>query len=297
MSHARLSSLLFGLFLAACGGTVEIPSSSGGADDFRNLCGGTVDMPPGSDSTGSDSTGSGGTGSAGDTGDSGSSGGAGGSASSTSSGGTPLACGGRSGGICSAEEFCDFPDDSCGTFDTEGRCLPLPGGCPKDCPGVCGCDHQFYCNACAAQQAGVDVLEGTSCGKPEVGTYTATFWPGGLDHLTLYKGEPEADRCVILYADAPVEPGPGLEIVTRPESWNVSRIVMSKGAADCAPSTTRPAGESVLATGATGVLTMDLSSGTAVPCTVDVDITVTFPEEPATAQLRATGVVVDEGCR
>lgn len=287
MSHARLSSLLFGLFLSACSGTVEIPSSGGSADDFRNLCGGTVDMP----------SGSGGTGGTASTGDTASTGGAGGSASSTSSGGTPLACGGRSGGICGAEEFCDFPDDSCGTFDTIGRCLPLPGGCPEDCPGVCGCDQQFYCNACAAQQAGVDVSTSTSCSKAEVGSYTATFWPGGLDHLILYKAELEADRCVILWADAPVEPGPGLEIVTLPESWNVSRIVMSKGAAGCAPGDTMPSGEGVRATGAQGTLTMELSPGTSAPCTVDVDITVTFPEEPATVDLRASGVAVDKGCR
>ncbi|WP_437739158.1 hypothetical protein WMF39_25800 [Sorangium sp. So ce1504] len=287
MSHARLSSLLFGLFLAACSGTVEIPSSSG-SDDFRNLCGGTVDMP----------SGSGGSAGAGDTGDSGSTGGAGGSASSTSSGATPLACGGRSGGICGEEDFCDFPDDSCGTFDTLGRCSPRPGGCTKDCPGVCGCDGQFYCNACVAQQAGVDISDNASCVETEVGRYTATYWPGGYDHLTIYKARPEADLCVMLYAEAPSRQSPaGFDIVTVPEMWSVSRILMSKGAADCTPEGLGSAGAAVSATGATGSLTMELLTGTAAPCTVDVDITVTFPEDPATDHLRATDLIVDAGCQ
>ncbi|WP_437475893.1 hypothetical protein WME75_24860 [Sorangium sp. So ce1014] len=139
MNHALLRSALSGLLLAACGGSVDIPPGSGGA-------GGT--------------------------------GGAGGDTGSISSGGgTPVACGGRSGGICGAEEYCDFPDDSCGTFDSEGQCSARPGGCPADCPGVCGCDGQFYCNACGAHQAGVDVSESTSCLEPVGGDFTATYWP------------------------------------------------------------------------------------------------------------------------
>ncbi|MDC0676876.1 hypothetical protein [Sorangium atrum] len=288
MSHARLSSLLFGLSLAACSGTVEIPSSDGGADDFRNLCGGTVDMPSGTGGAGD----SGGTASTGDTGG----GGAGGSASSTSSGGTPLACGGRSGGICSAEEYCDFPDDSCGTFDTIGRCTPRPGGCPEDCPGVCGCDNQFYCNACAAQQAGVDVSANASCVEPEVGRYTVSYWPGGYDHLTIYKARPEADLCVVLYAEAPSRQSPeGFAIVTVPEVWSVSRILMSKGAASCTPDGQGSAGAAVSATSATGSLTVQTSGSTSFPSTIDVDITVFFPEEPTTDRLRATGLVVGTG--
>ncbi|WP_437595553.1 hypothetical protein [Sorangium sp. So ce590] len=265
MNHALLRSALSGLLLAACGGSVDTPPGSGGA---------------------------GGAGAAGGTG------GAGGDTSSTSSGGgTPVVCGGRSGGICGAEEYCDFPDDSCGTFDSEGQCSARPGGCPADCPGVCGCDGQFYCNACGAHQAGVDVSENISCIDPVGGDYTATYWPGGLDHLVVYKAEPEADRCVMLYADAPVESAPaGLDVAALPEGWVVTRIAVTRGAADCAPGDKAPAGEAVHATDATGILAMDLSPGTAAPCTLDVDITATFPGEPATARLRATGVTVNDGC-
>jgi hypothetical protein len=29
--------------------------------------------------------------------------------------------------------------------------------CPQDCPGVTGCDGQFYCNECKANQQGIIV--------------------------------------------------------------------------------------------------------------------------------------------
>ncbi|WP_437902178.1 hypothetical protein WME95_26405 [Sorangium sp. So ce327] len=297
MSHARLSSLLFGLLLAACDGAVDIPSISGSTGNGGSTgdSGSTGNGNGGSTGdSGSGSTGNGGsTGDSGSTGNGGSTGSAGGSVSSTSSGATPLACGGRSGGICGKEDFCDFPDDSCGTFDTTGRCTPRPGGCPEDCPGVCGCDNQFYCNACAAQQAGVDVSANASCIEPEVGRYTASYWPGGLDHLTVYRARPEADLCVVLYAEAPSRQSPvGFDIVTVPEEWRVSRILMRKGAASCAPDAQGSADAAVSATSATGSLTVRTSGSTSMPSTIDMDITVIFPEEHASDRLRVTGLVV-----
>ncbi|WP_437565570.1 hypothetical protein [Sorangium sp. So ce542] len=265
MNHRRLCSALSVLLLAACGGSVDTPPGSGGA-------GGGDDGAGGDGAATSATSGGGG-------------------------GGAPVACGARSGGICSAEEFCDFPDDSCGTFDTVGQCSARPEVCPADCPGVCGCDGQLYCNACSAQQAGVDVSESTSCLKPVGGDYAATYWAGGLDHLVVYKAEPATDACVTLYADAPAESAPeGFDVATLPDTWVVTRIERTGGAAGCAPGASKPAGEAVLATGAVGSLSMDLSGGTSMPCTLDVDITATFPTEPATALLRATGVAVSDGC-
>jgi hypothetical protein len=31
------------------------------------------------------------------------------------------------------------------------------GICTEDCPQVCGCDHQTYCNACKAESVGIRV--------------------------------------------------------------------------------------------------------------------------------------------
>ncbi|XYH92990.1 hypothetical protein ACMHYB_34685 [Sorangium sp. So ce1128] len=265
MRHIFLGSTLVGLLLAACGGSVDTPPGSGGAGGATNS---TSD-------------------------------GAGGATSSTSGGGgeAPVACGARSGGTCSAEEYCDFPDDSCGTFDTEGECSVRPEACTADCPGVCGCDGQFYCNACAAQQAGVDVSESTSCVKPVGVDYAASYWPGGLDHLIVYKADPEADRCVMLFADSPVEEArEGLDVAL-PATWVVSRVLRSDRAADCAPGSISPTGEAVYAAGATGKLTWDIATGKALPCSVGIDVTVTFPDEPATVLLSATDVEVEGACR
>lgn len=73
-------------------------------------------------------------------------------------------CGGLAGGSCGADEYCDFPDDAmCGAADQTGTCQPRPEICTDDCPGVCGCDGMFYCNACNAAALGVDVIVGGVC--------------------------------------------------------------------------------------------------------------------------------------
>jgi hypothetical protein len=77
-------------------------------------------------------------------------------------------CGGWSGQGCPDGFYCDFAS-GCGFADQQGVCISQPDGCPKDCPGVCGCDGQFYCNRCSAAQAGVDVDDGSSACLPDAG--------------------------------------------------------------------------------------------------------------------------------
>lgn len=74
-------------------------------------------------------------------------------------------CGGKQGYPCAADEWCDFDESFayCGAGDNTGQCQPRPTVCTKDCPGVCGCDGQFYCNACVAQAAGTDVSDQSGC--------------------------------------------------------------------------------------------------------------------------------------
>ncbi|WP_437662280.1 hypothetical protein [Sorangium sp. So ce1182] len=279
MRQPFTGSALFGLLLAACGGSVDTPPGSGGAGGAGGATSSASDGAGGATSSTSD--------------------GAGGATSSTSGGGgeAPVACGARSGGTCSAAEFCDFPDDSCGTFDTVGECSARPEVCPTDCPGVCGCDGQLYCNACAAQGAGVDVSKDTSCMKPVAVDYAAAYWPGGLDHIIVYKADPEANRCVMLFADSPAEAAREGFDVTLPTPWAVSRVERTDRAADCAPGTISPTGEAVNATGATGVLTWEIATAATLPCSLGLNVTVTFPDEPATVVLRATDVEVEGGCR
>jgi hypothetical protein len=77
------------------------------------------------------------------------------------------ACGGFASLRCPDAEamFCDFDDLTavCGHGDMTGICRPRPTNCTADCPGVCGCDSKFYCNACSANRAGADVHPGATC--------------------------------------------------------------------------------------------------------------------------------------
>ena len=71
-------------------------------------------------------------------------------------------CGGFAGFTCPDNQYCDY-DQGCGFADGTGNCRPRPEVCQDDCPGVCGCDGQEYCNACVAAAAGVDVLRDGAC--------------------------------------------------------------------------------------------------------------------------------------
>lgn len=76
-------------------------------------------------------------------------------------------CGTRGGSVCGPDEFCDF-FFACGADDRGGVCRKRPTICPRDCPGVCGCDGRFYCNVCVANSAGVDDSSDRSC-LPDAG--------------------------------------------------------------------------------------------------------------------------------
>ncbi|MBK7582861.1 MAG: hypothetical protein IPI67_22035 [Myxococcales bacterium] len=77
---------------------------------------------------------------------------------------TGKTCGGIAGVSCASDEFCDFPSTSaCGGDDSQGVCVKKPQACDADCPGVCGCDGKFYCNACNANAMGVDASLDPSC--------------------------------------------------------------------------------------------------------------------------------------
>jgi hypothetical protein len=135
--HTRRAGIVLGLLAF---GAAALTASCGGSSD--------------------DGGGSGKGGSAGSGGASGTAGTGGGSGGTGGNG----MCGGFAGLTCEGTDWCDYDDGGlCGNADGSGVCRPRPQGCPEDCPGVCGCDGKFYCNACTANTNGVDISGDTSC--------------------------------------------------------------------------------------------------------------------------------------
>lgn len=102
-------------------------------------------------------------GSGGASGEAGSAGASGAGASGAA--GAPAFCGGKQPVGCGEQAFCN-QDGHCGLGDQSGTCEATPQGCPEDCPGVCGCDGQKYCNQCDAHAKGVSVSSDVSCLTP-----------------------------------------------------------------------------------------------------------------------------------
>lgn len=139
---------------------------------FQSGCGGSDESSGGGGSSGSGGTGAtsgtGGTGASASTGGTGANAGTGGVAGSsgscpvTGAGSTGKACGGKGGSQCDVGEYCDYPDDTCGTADQIGECK-APPTCGNSCSAVCGCDGQTYFDRCNANLNGVDSIAGKAC--------------------------------------------------------------------------------------------------------------------------------------
>jgi hypothetical protein len=260
MTFAALSFLA-----AACGNVV-----------VDNTAGGTTSGSGGATTTGGDTTA--GSGTIGVTT----------AVSSSGAGGAPTICGGKIGQPCGPNEWCHFePSAECGNFDGTGVCQPKPGGCTDDCPGVCGCDSQFYCNACSAHEAGVDVTLDASCFAPD--SYRAVNMFTNVPRFVFLKRSPTRNLCFRLHVEPNVASG-----------WGVTSTEVSHDVHDCDfdPGTPpAPMGEAFPGMSASGKLNFQL---TPAGCIVGIHEKAIFPNGPAwvpqTEPIEADGLGLEGGC-
>jgi hypothetical protein len=225
------------------------------------------------------------------------------STASTTSGTTTLmpgVCGGPEAIPCPADQYCRFNSTTppCGQWGTEGTCTPRPtGACPPDCPGVCGCDGQFYCSACEAHSSGFDVLPGDSCAVAD-GAYRAVTMYTDLPRFLILKASPSRGLCFRLYVSI-LSGGIGIS----GDGWSVDHAEATFDVADCAVGPgwpPAPLGPYVTASeggAGNGTLTVGAAGGA---CAVGIHGTVQFPPG-STSDLpleafAADGVTVEGGC-
>jgi hypothetical protein len=128
---------------------------------------------------------------------------------------------------CAPGDYCQLPGTAaCRREHAQALCSAAPASCELECPGVCGCDGRFYCNACRAAQAGVDVAPAdTSCMAAgcrddavgsEPGAPACVFtWPCFGQNYQIRCGQDgDAVRCACIIdaqVTARVERAPGIE--------------------------------------------------------------------------------------
>ena len=207
-------------------------------------------------------------------------------------------CGGKQGLQCAGDQWCDY-DSACGFADQLGVCRPRPTACDADCPGVCGCDGNFYCNECVANGAGVDVADGglESCTLDvgTGGTYTACALATALDRIVVFKRDEMRGLCFAFTLVHPASGGfPGFSVST-PPSWGVEGGWVSNEPNDCVPFPQSGA-ERAHATAGSGFATwpIDDAAPWQAPTSLEIDVTLTFPPDypwvPPTERLTASGL-------
>ncbi|WP_339133359.1 MAG: Kazal-type serine protease inhibitor domain-containing protein [Candidatus Electrothrix sp. GW3-4] len=96
----------------------------------------------------------------------------------------PIACGGRLGQTCPADQYCAYSEGAnCGRADMTGVCEPKPEVCTEEYMPVCGCNGETYSNACKAAAAGISVDYQGDCGGEQAvcGGIAGLLCPEGME--------------------------------------------------------------------------------------------------------------------
>ncbi len=205
----------------------------------------------------------------------------------------PQSCKGWNDPSCGPEAFCAVPPNDC---DGVGVCEPRPTDCDDGCTGICGCDGEVHCSACAANFKGVSVKDG-DC-ETEQAIYEAKLWLGGLDHLIISKKNLATGTCLLLFADWPTMGAPELSFDT-PEGWGVNQIIATNLASDCDSVDMQIKGETVQASAGKGVIKWTVDPGKYYPCELDIDAAVQFDKPPAwlkSEHVMLSHIKVQDGC-
>jgi len=77
----------------------------------------------------------------------------------------PTSCGGKLGGVCARNEYCNYPlSANCGRADATGTCSVIhTAACTANYDPVCGCNGMTYGNACEAGLAGMAISSKGEC--------------------------------------------------------------------------------------------------------------------------------------
>jgi len=173
---------------------------------------------------------------------------------------------------CPPDEYCEIAGEVC---DAQGTCLARPQACDDDCPGVCGCDGEDYCNECVAKGNGTDISAGPCDG--DAVEYAAVAWPGGLDHIIIMKANDTDNTCWRIYVDGPAL---GTYDIDAPAPWGVGQIVVSTDATNCLDWQQPLQGQVGTTFVATGDITWQVAAGMVYPCDLTIDATATFDSQP-----------------
>lgn len=129
---------------------------------------------------------------------------------------------------------------------------------------------------------------------PDSGDYSAQAWPGGLDHIDIFKADFATDTCFRIHLATPVDTvAPQFRMVATPAGWGVTIADRSAGAGLC--SRDKRGSVQAQATIGQGFVSWPPTGGKVFPCWLDVKMALAFPDG-TTATMERSAVDVIGGC-